>query len=233
MENGPKLDRGKNGKKMAKKWKNNGKLPQKSIFCHFCLPFLPLSSLGPFSISISIFFFHFRLLAVCHAIPARQDPNTREHPPKPPFWETTLLRTPELSEDRTAILGNLNTQACDSPDPRQGPESPFPGKEDFGVQKTPIPSPLQRVEKGVSVQKSPFSMCSLVEKKGILRQKTPFSRTRGNGGFWTPKPSFPGNGDSGPCLGSGASQHKARSGLLRTLCGSQKAVPCTWCTDQS
>ena len=25
----------------------------------------------------------------------------------------------------------------------------------------------------------------------------------GNGGFWAPKPSFPENGDSGPCLGSG------------------------------
>ena len=51
MENGPKLDRGKNGQKMAQKWKNNGELPQKSMFW----PFLPLSSLGPFSISISIF----------------------------------------------------------------------------------------------------------------------------------------------------------------------------------
>ena len=81
MENGPKLDRGKNGKKWPKNGKNKGKLPQKAIFWAIFLPFLPLSSLGPFSISISIFF-HFRLLAVFHAIPARQDPNSRS--PKTP-----------------------------------------------------------------------------------------------------------------------------------------------------
>ena len=59
MENGPKLDRGKNGQKMAQKRKINGKLPQKSIFGAIFWPFLPLSSLGPFSISISIFLFPF------------------------------------------------------------------------------------------------------------------------------------------------------------------------------
>ena len=44
-------------------------------------------------------------------------------------------------------------KAWDSSDPRQGPESPFPGKEGFGVQK--LPSPLL-LEKGVSVKKFPF-----------------------------------------------------------------------------
>ena len=34
--------------------------------------------------------------------------------------------------------------------------------------------------------------------------------TRENGGFWTPKTSFPANGDSGPCLGSGESQFRTR-----------------------
>ena len=75
MENGPKLDRGKNGKKMAQKWKDNGKLPQKSIFgpifCHFC----PCPAWGRFPCRFP-FLFHFRLLAVFHAMPARQDPKT-------------------------------------------------------------------------------------------------------------------------------------------------------------
>ena len=58
------------GTKMAKKWPKNGKLPQKSIFwpffCHFCP-----SSLGPFSISISIFFpFPVFGRFPCHASPA-------------------------------------------------------------------------------------------------------------------------------------------------------------------
>ena len=42
---------------------------------------------------------------------------------------------------------------CDSPDPRQGPESPFPGKEGFGVQKPPFPLGLA---KGVFCKKIPF-----------------------------------------------------------------------------
>ena len=76
MEDGPKLDRGKNGKKKAKEWIFEGVFHYFPIFLPCFLPFLPLSSLGPSSISISIFF-HFRLLAVFHAIPARQDPKSR------------------------------------------------------------------------------------------------------------------------------------------------------------
>ena len=81
MENGPKLDRGKNGKKMAQKWKNNGKLHYFSIFWPFFLPFLPLSSLGPFSISISIFFpFPAFGRFPCHTSPARsQTCQQRQH----------------------------------------------------------------------------------------------------------------------------------------------------------
>ena len=56
LENGPKLDRGKNGKKMAQKWKTPSKIHFWAIF----LPFLPLSSLGPFSKS----------RFPCHASPA-------------------------------------------------------------------------------------------------------------------------------------------------------------------
>ena len=50
--------------------------------------------------------------------------------------------------------GYWEDNSWDSPDPRQGPESPFPGKEGFGVQKPPFPLGL---EKGVFCQKkSPF-----------------------------------------------------------------------------
>ena len=77
MENRPKLDGGKNGKKMAQKWFFEGVFHYFSIFgpffCHFC----PRPAWGGFPFSISHFFFHFRLLAVFHAIPARQDPNAK------------------------------------------------------------------------------------------------------------------------------------------------------------
>ena len=70
-------------------------------------------------------------------------------------------------------------QTCDSPDPRQGPESPFPGKEGFGVQKPPFP---------------------LVLEKGVFCQKSPFFSTRKhieNGNFWTENSLFQ------PCKGEG------------------------------
>ena len=60
----------------------------------------------------------------------------------------------------------------DSPDPRQVPESPFPGKEGFGVQKPPFPSPSHGPENGV--EKSPFPLCSLAEKRGFFDRKLPF-----------------------------------------------------------
>ena len=51
------------------------------------------------------------------------------------------------------------------------------------------------------VPKSPFSMCSLVEERGFFDRKLPFPE-RGKWEFWTPKPSFSGNGDSGSCQGN-------------------------------
>ena len=71
MENGPKLDRGKNGPKNGPKMENNGKLPQKSIFFG---PFFAPFQLGAVFHFDFHFFLHFRLLAVFHAIPARQHP---------------------------------------------------------------------------------------------------------------------------------------------------------------
>ena len=57
----------KNGLKMEKKWR---KLPQISMLCHFFAP-CPAGGSFPFSFP---FFPHFRLLAVFHATPARQEP---------------------------------------------------------------------------------------------------------------------------------------------------------------
>ena len=70
-ENGPKLERGKNGKKNGPKIENHGKLPQKIHSLSIFLPFLPLSSLGPFSISMSIVFSPFPAFGhfPCHASP--------------------------------------------------------------------------------------------------------------------------------------------------------------------
>ena len=58
---------------------------------------------------------------------------------------------------------------CDSPDPRQGPESPFPGKEGFGVQKPPFSLALTRPGKGgVFCQKIPIFPVFPCRKKGIF-----------------------------------------------------------------
>ena len=49
------------------------------------------------------------------------------------------------------------------------------------------------------------------------------------GGFWTPKPSFPGNGDSGPCLGSGGNPKQSiasctRNSLKKSFLSSRDAL---------
>ena len=67
-----KKNENRNGKRpqagKGQKWQKNGQkmdfwgsFPLSFHFWAIFWPFLPLSSLGPFSISISIFFFHFRL----------------------------------------------------------------------------------------------------------------------------------------------------------------------------
>ena len=66
------------GAKTAKKWPKNGQIMEFSIIFqflgHFFLPFCPCPARCRFPFRFP-FFFHFRLLAVFHAIPARQDPN--------------------------------------------------------------------------------------------------------------------------------------------------------------
>ena len=87
--------------------------------------------------------------------------------------------------------------------PKQGPESPFPGKEGLGAQEPPFPFALTRAGNG-SFQH---------EKKDVLPVFP--CRTRGlpfpgrwEMGIWgPPKPSFPGNGDSAPSLGGGIPSH--------------------------
>ena len=78
--------------------------------------------------------------------------------------------------------------------------------------------------------KSPFP-----GKEGF-EPRSPFSgpcEGEGKWGFWTLKPSFPGNGDSGPCLGSGAAQRKLffqknrrTTKILKPL----ETVPCANCS---
>ena len=71
MENGPQLDRGKNGSKMARTWKNR-KLPWKSIFWPFFAPFpsgfpcFPYFRLWPFSMPCQP--------GMIPKLPARHDP---------------------------------------------------------------------------------------------------------------------------------------------------------------
>ena len=100
---------------------------------------------------------------------------------------------------RTPILG--------FPWPQTGARIPISWKKGFRGPNTPI-SP--RSGKGSFLSKHPLFFCKGTRRKwGFLDRKLPFPafvRARGNGGFWTPKPSFPGNGDSGCCLGSGESQ---------------------------
>ena len=92
------------------------------------------------------------------------------------------MRVDARGDSRCESPGHLR----DSPDPRQGPESPFPGKEGFGAPaKTPI-SP--RSGKGSFLSKIP-PLC-----KG----------THGRWGFWDRNLHFPafvgatGNGGFGP-----------------------------------
>ena len=80
----------------------------------------------------------------------------------------------------------LENYFCDSPGPRQAPNPHFLEKRVLGSKNPHFPS-----------KKSPFS---------AREQKTPFSspcQGGGKWGSWTPKPSFPGNGDSGPVWGQG------------------------------
>ena len=72
----------------------------------------------------------------------------------------------------------------------KNPHFPSPQKRAFRVKKIPIFSVVPCREMGI------FS----------FRLETPFSGVRGNGGFSTPKPSFPDFGVFDPCTGSGGSQ---------------------------
>ena len=56
MENGPKLGRGKNGNKMAQKWKNEGVFHYFSIFGPFCCHFCPCPDWGRFPFRFPFFF---------------------------------------------------------------------------------------------------------------------------------------------------------------------------------
>ena len=65
------------GAKMAKKWPKNGKIMENSLknpfLGHFFAIFAPVQLGAVFHFDFHFFFFHFRLLAVFHAIPAQQE----------------------------------------------------------------------------------------------------------------------------------------------------------------
>ena len=87
------------------------------------------------------------------------------------------------------------------PTPDRAPDPHFLEKRVSGSKNPHFPSAWKR-EFSVK-KKSPFSLCSLVEKREFLTENSLFQAERGNGGFWAPEPSFPGNGDSGPVWGRG------------------------------
>ena len=93
---------------------------------------------------------------------------------------------------------------CDSPDPRQGPESPFPGKEGFGGPKTPI-SP--RSGKGSLLSKIPFfSTREHIEKGDFWTENCHFQPLQGRGemGVFGPRnPLFQEMGIRAPVWGRG------------------------------
>ena len=89
-------------------------------------------------------------------------------------------------------------KCCGSPDPRQGPESPFSGKEGFGVQKTPISPSFC---KGSFLSRKPLFCVREHLKIGIFGPKSPFSSPffQGDGkwGFWAAPPDPPESPETG------------------------------------
>ena len=72
MENDPKLERGKNGKKMAKEWIFEGVFHYFSIFGPFLGHFCPCPAWGRFPFRFPFFFFPFPAFGrfPCHTSPA-------------------------------------------------------------------------------------------------------------------------------------------------------------------
>ena len=110
------------------------------------------------------------------------------------FKKTTTMEGP-----KTGKKGLLN---WDSPNPRQGPESPFPGKEGFGVHKPPFPVALKKAGKG-SFRSNPFCMCSLAEKRGFFDRKLPFPEGGEMGVFGPRNPLVQKMGIRAPVWGLG------------------------------
>ena len=77
----------------------------------------------------------------------------------------------------------MDSCSCDSPDPRQRPESPLPAKEGFGALKTPFSCrPYTGWKRGgLSVKNFPIFHIFLAEKKGDVLIEN--SRDEGTLGF--------------------------------------------------
>ena len=101
---------------------------------------------------------------------------------------------------RLANFGCFESCTGILPTPDRGPNPHF-------LEKNP-PFPLALTickgwKRELSVPKIPIFYVYPCRKRGSFGPKTPFSRMRGNGVFWTPKPSFPRTWGFGPLSGVG------------------------------
>ena len=101
-----------------------------------------------------------------------------------------------------------------SPDPRQGPESTFPGKEGFGVLKHPFPVALTKGGKGsLRSKKSPFSM-PLENERGFFDRNQNYE---GKWGFLDPETLFSRKWGFGPLSGVGGIPTLGSTMLVKLL----------------
>ena len=98
------------------------------------------------------------------------------------------------------------------------------------VSGSKIPHLSSAWKREFSVKKSPLFLQGNTGKWGFFDRKLPFPGREEMGDFWTPKPSFPGNRDSGHCLGSGSINKTGKLNLRtstgwRAMCQSVSAPP--------
>ena len=139
-----------------------------------------------------------------------QTPNFPENPAlprNPPGIPTEFIlsatQNPPLNSPEFSRNSRISRKIAQiPPNPRNFREirggEEFTQSASFGVQKPPFPFVL---EKRVFCQK----ICGPLKKKGVFLTENSLFQDGRNGGFWTPKPSFLGNRDSGPYLGSAES----------------------------
>ena len=73
-----------------------------------------------------------------------------------------VLQVPSFCDENSFL--QKCPKACDSPDPRQGPEIPISWKRGVAGAKSPFPLALTGWKREFSVKKTPFPLCSLAAK---------------------------------------------------------------------